>query len=58
MKHAIVVPIKIPFAFTGFILSFKMSLLTSRIHMELITGARGGLIFGKKHNSMYRKIGL
>ena len=36
------VPIKIRFAFTGFILSFKTSLITNRMHMELITGARGG----------------
>ena len=42
---------KIQFAFTGFILSFKTSLITNRMHMELITGARGGLIFGKKHNT-------
>ena len=36
------VPIKIRFAFTGFILSFKMSLITNRTLRELITSARGG----------------
>ena len=48
------VPIKIRFAFTGFILSFKTSLITNTMHMEPITGARGGgggLVFGKKHNT-------
>ena len=50
---------KIQFAFTGFILSFKTSLITNRIVFtgELITDARGGLIFGETYNSMYRKIG-
>ena len=51
-------PIKIRFAFTGFILSFKMSLITNRTQRELIISARGGLIFGETYNSMYRKIGL
>ena len=60
MKHAIVVPIKIRFAFTGLILSFKTSLITNRIVFtgELITDARGGLIFGETYSSMYRKTGL
>ena len=51
-------PIKIRFAFTGFILRFKMSLITNRTHREVIISARGGLIFGETYNSMYRKIGL
>ena len=58
MKHAIAVLIKIRFAFTSFILSFKMSLITSRTHRELITSGREGLIFGETYNGMYRKIGL
>ena len=58
MKHDIAMPIKIRFAFTGFILSFKMSLITNRTHRELIISARGGLIFGETYNSMHRKIGL
>ena len=38
--------IKIRLAFTGFVLSFKMSLITNRtpFTVELITGAREGLI--------------
>ena len=42
-------PIKIRFAFTGFILSFKMSLITNRTDRELIISARGGLIFGETY---------
>ena len=50
--------IKIQFAFTGFILSFKTSLIINRFHRKLIIGARRGLIFEETYNSMYRKIGL
>ena len=57
-KHAIAVLIKIQFVFTGFILSFKTSLIINRFHRKLIIGARGGLIFEETYNSMYRKIGL
>ena len=39
------VPIKIRFAFTGFILSFKMSLITNRTLRELITSAGGGGLY-------------
>ena len=42
-------PIKIRFAFTGFILRFKMSLITNRTHREVIISARGGLIFGETY---------
>ena len=48
MKHAIAMPIKIRFAFTGFILSFKMSLIINRTHRELIISARGGLYSGRR----------
>ena len=58
MKHAIAVLIKIRFAFTGFILIFKTSLIIYSFHMKLIIGVRGGLIFAETYNSMYRKIGL
>ena len=50
--------IKIQFAFTGFILIFKTSLIINRFHGKLIIGAREGLIFEETYNSMYRKIGL
>ena len=43
MKHAKVVLTKIRFAFTGFKLSSKTSLIVNRFHRELIIGTRGGL---------------
>ena len=39
---------KIQFAFTGFILSFKTSLIINRFHRKLIIGARGGLYSGRR----------
>ena len=46
VHYIIAALIKIRLAFTGFILSFKMSLITNRtpFTVELITGAREGLI--------------
>ena len=54
MKLLLIIILK----FTGFILSFKTSLIVNRFLRKLRIGARGGLIFGETYNSMYRKIGL